>query len=55
VDITKADLYSRFSFTGKEISAFVVHRDFEWPEIASLSSDEWSEIDFLLTPKPICP
>lgn len=38
MDITKADLYSRFSITGKEISAFVVDRDFEWSEIASLSS-----------------
>lgn len=37
-DITKADLYSRFSITGKEISAFVVDRDFDWSEIASLSS-----------------
>ncbi|KAG0568137.1 hypothetical protein KC19_7G189300 [Ceratodon purpureus] len=37
-DNTKADLYSRFSITGKEISAFVVDRDFDWSEIASLSS-----------------
>lgn len=34
----KADLYSRFSITGKEISAYVVDRDFHWSEISSLSS-----------------
>lgn len=38
VDIAKSTMYSRFSITGKEISAFVVDRDFNWSEIASLSS-----------------
>jgi len=38
VDIAKSTMYSRFSITGKEISAFVVDRDFHWSEIASLSS-----------------
>lgn len=38
VDIAKSTIYSRFSITGKEISAFVVDRDFQWSEIASLSS-----------------
>jgi hypothetical protein len=37
-DIAKSDLYSRFSITGKEIAAFVVDRDFEWSEVASLST-----------------
>ncbi|XP_024384462.1 uncharacterized protein [Physcomitrium patens] len=37
-DVLKADLYSRFSITGKEISAYVVDRDFHWSEISSLSS-----------------
>lgn len=38
VDVTKSTMYSRFSITGKEISAFVVDRDFQWSEIAALSS-----------------
>ncbi|KAG0559465.1 hypothetical protein KC19_10G107200 [Ceratodon purpureus] len=38
VDVAKSDMYSRFSISGKEISAFVVDRDFEWSEVASLSS-----------------
>ena len=38
MDITKADLYSRFSITGKEISAFVVDREFDWSGMSSLSS-----------------
>lgn len=37
-DGAKPDLYSRFSITGKEISAFVVDRDFHWFEIPSLAS-----------------
>lgn len=38
VDIAKSTMYSRFSITGKEISEFVVDRDFQWSEIAPLSS-----------------
>lgn len=38
MDIANSSMYSRFSITGKEISAFVVDRDFQWSEIAALSS-----------------
>lgn len=38
MDIANSSMYSRFSINGKEISAFVVDRDFQWSEIAALSS-----------------
>lgn len=36
--MTNADLYIRISSTEKEMLAFVAERDFDWIEVASLSS-----------------